>query len=235
MRRRIVWIMAWLIAMGPAMALAQSSSLLTSGLTAPPVWQQGRLVDEELQAVSYTAVPMPNPRTFEVNDLVEIVIREASTATSESTLETDKSVEISGSIDAFPRLQLDEFLDAQINQNTQDSDNIPEVDVTFDTSFDGEGEYGRWDTLADRIMARVVDVKPNGTVALEARRWLKVDDEETEVKLTGYCRAEDVTIDNTVLSNQLFDLRIEKATSGEVRNTSKKGLLTKLLDLVFNF
>ncbi|MAE59939.1 MAG: hypothetical protein CMJ49_01130 [Planctomycetaceae bacterium] len=216
-------------------ALGQSSSLLVNGPAKPPVWQQGRLVDRELQEVSYVAVAIPKPRAFEVNDLVEIIIRESSSAKSEATLETEKDVKVKGSLDALPQLRLRDLIDLQLNQNQTASNDIPKVEVSFQNDFGGEGEYERKDTLADRIMARVVDVKPNGTIALEARRWIKVDDEETEVKLTGYCRAEDVTINNNVLSNQLFDLRIEKHHAGELRKTSKKGLLTKILDAVFNF
>jgi flagellar L-ring protein precursor FlgH len=81
----------------------------------------------------------------------------------------------------------------------------------------------------------VVDVKPNGTLALEARKHIENDDEKLTISLTGFCRPEDVAADNTVLSTQMFDLRVNKQHQGEVRNAQKKGLLTKLLDFVFNF
>ena len=107
--------------------------------------------------------------------------------------------------------------------------------MNFSRSFEGEGDYARKDALADRITARVVDVKPNGNLVLEARKFVQNDDEKLELVLTGYCRAEDVTADNSVLSTQMYNLDLRKQHSGELRRASKKGLLTKLLDFVFNF
>jgi flagellar basal body L-ring protein FlgH len=72
-------------------------------------------------------------------------------------------------------------------------------------------------------------------LSLEARKFIKNDKEALTIKLTGYCRAEDVSADNTVLSTQMFDLRVIKEHEGELRKATKKGILTKALDLLFNF
>ena len=86
-----------------------------------------------------------------------------------------------------------------------------------------------------RVTAEVVDVKPNGTLVLQARQRIKTDDEEQTFTLTGTCRAEDITPDNTVLSTQLFDKDVTKIHTGAVRDTTKRGLLTKLLDVLNPF
>ena len=44
-----------------------------------------------------------------------------------------------------------------------------------------------------------------------------------------------MTIANTVLSTQMFDLRVAKTHEGEIRKAQKKGLFTKILDTIFNF
>jgi len=80
-----------------------------------------------------------------------------------------------------------------------------------------------------------MDVKPNGTLSLEARTQVKNDDEDMTITVTGYCRAEDVAADNTVLSTQMYDLRVNKQHAGEVRKASKKGVITKVLEFLFNF
>ena len=59
--------------------------------------------------------------------------------------------------------------------------------------------------------------------------------ERVNVVLTGTCRKDDVTIDNTILSTQIYDLRLIKEHAGEIRNATKKGLITKFFDALFNF
>jgi flagellar basal body L-ring protein FlgH len=44
-----------------------------------------------------------------------------------------------------------------------------------------------------------------------------------------------VTTSNTVLSSQLADLTIVQETSGELRDASDKGWITRVLEAVFSF
>ena len=50
--------------------------------------------------------------------------------------------------------------------------------------------------------------------------------------LTGICRKEDITPDNSILSTQLADLRIDVQNSGAVRDGSRRGWLTTILDVL---
>jgi flagellar L-ring protein precursor FlgH len=217
-----------------AAALGQSSSLYVTQPAEPVQMIDGKPVNPHLQQASYLAVPIPEPRKWAVNDLVTIVVRESSIASSSSELETEKETEIAGSIEAFPRLTLADLVNAQLRPNDFEG-GTPEVDVSFEKEFAGEGEYERRDEIITRITAKVLDVKPNGTLALEARTQIRSDKEEKVIIVTGYCRAEDVTVANTVLSTQIYDLRLEQEHKGEVRDATKKGILTKALETLFAF
>jgi flagellar L-ring protein FlgH len=81
----------------------------------------------------------------------------------------------------------------------------------------------------------VVDVKPNGTMVLQARKRIKTDEEEQSFVLTGICRVDDVAADNSILSTQLFDLELQKNHKGDVRNATRRGILGKLLDAIGSF
>jgi flagellar L-ring protein precursor FlgH len=222
----------WLLAAaGPA--LAQSSSLYVTTQPGPIVKVKGRSVNAQLQEVSYHVVTMPEPRLFAVHDLITIIIREQSTTTSEATLDTQKETQLDGKIQAFPTFNLRDILEGRLRPG--DPADFPAVKVGTKNEFKGEGEYERRDTMTTRLTARVVDIKPNGTMTLEARTHVQNDDEKLTIAVTGQIRPEDVTADNTVLSTQVFDLRVAKVHEGELRKTSKKGLLTKILDTIFNF
>ena len=188
-----------------------------------------------IRAYSYTAVELPKPRIFAKHDLVTIVIREESSATSEGKLETEKESKVDGSIDAFPRFRLKDMLDGRLEGRTLGADK-PQVKLGNKREFTGEGDYERKDRMTTRITARVLDVKPNGLLALEARTNIKNDDEELVITVTGYCKATDISsLDDTILSTKVFGLRVSKQHKGEIRKSTQKGFLTKVLDAIFNF
>ena len=179
---------------------------------------------------SIIAVPLPAPRFFSEQDLVTVIIREETIAEWGSGMETEKGVSWDGELAAFP--DLGELLQFTL---TPGIDNAIEVDLTVDNEFEGDGALVREESMVGRIQARVIDVKPNGTLVLEARKFSQIDDEKVTLVLTGICRAEDITVDNTILSSELYDLNLVKTNEGELRRASQKGLITKVLDLLLNF
>jgi flagellar L-ring protein precursor FlgH len=194
---------------------------------------EGKIINPYMQATSYLAVNLPTRRLFNVHDLVTIVVRESSSATVDGDLNTKKESKIDGEVTAM--VDLKQILtDLRIAPTGFNAGN-PKVGVSVKPEFKGTGTYDRSDVLTTRLTAEVVDVKPNGILSLQARTYMANDDEELTITVTGYCRAEDITADNTVLSTQMYDLRLSKQHQGEIRNVSKKGLLTKALETIFNF
>lgn len=220
---------------------AQSSSLyVTQPTPAPqvvypvPGYDQPPRLSEAIAATSLAAVRIPEPKRFALHDLITIVIRESTQTDFEATLETNKESEFDGRISDFPNLNLRDLLNFQLRPSSM-SEGEPTLGVTYEGEFTGEGEYSRRESISGRITARVIDIKPNGTLVLEARKFIQSDKETLNLVLTGMCRPEDVSIDNTILSSQIYDLRLEKLHEGELRRTTKKGILTKVLETLFNF
>jgi flagellar L-ring protein precursor FlgH len=184
----------------------------------------------------YTAVyaTRPDPIEYAPNDLVTIIVREAFDTQLDAETSTEKQTDFVGGIQEFPRLNLSDLLDLQLTPNTFEDGTI-QLDVNFDSEFEGAGEYTRSETMTGRITARVIDVKPNGTLVLEARKTLVNDGEEVTITATGICRVEDITPENTVLSTQLYDLFIDKQHEGELKDSTEKGILTRVLDFIFGF
>jgi len=187
----------------------------------------------EVAKVSYTAVSLPPPRKFAKHDLVTIIVRESAEADVSATMETEKETSVKGEIKAMPRINLSDLLDVQLRDNV--ISDPPSVDVGFKRDYEGSGDYKTEDTVTTRITARIIDVKPNGTLVLEARKFQKIDKETLEITITGTCRKEDIRSDNTVLSTQLYDLHLTKKHTGAVRRSTRKGLLTRILETVFHF
>lgn len=177
--------------------------------------------------VSFFAVPEPEPKTLKVHDLVQVIVREQSEITSKGTNNMTRDSELDAKVNDFVKLNFSKLILKGLQPNI-----APEINLSGIRSFQGQGEVDRTDSFAARITAEVVDVKPNGTVVLQARKRIKTDEEEQEFILTGTCRVEDISADDTITSTQLYDLELQKNHKGDVRQATKRGSLGKLLDVL---
>lgn len=207
-----------------------------SPLTQPPPVVAGQPLPPnpvaDLDGISLYAIqPLP-PRQIQINDLVTIIVNQSSKIERDQKLEADKDTSTEFDVNEFLNLQ-ELFKEARLVAN--DSTTLPSIDVTSNRSFDGEGKMDREDRITARLTAKVIDVKPNGLVVLEARASLFTDEEEQLMLISGTCRAEDITLSNTVQSTQLADLRLEIHHGGDVRDAAKKGIITRALDTLFAF
>lgn len=184
-----------------------------------------------LEGVSLYAVQPQAPRRIKVNDLVTIIVNQSSAMEHDQALDTEKKYRNTASIDAFPDLR--HLWELQVFAGRTDM--TPELSVNSNSKFESDGEFARQDRVTARITAQVIDVKPNGLLVLEARSTITTDSEQQLMVLSGTARMEDVTAQNTLQSTQLFDLRLETHHTGEVRRAADKGIITRVLEAVFNF
>jgi flagellar L-ring protein precursor FlgH len=173
------------------------------------------------------AVKGPDPEKIKVNDLVTIIIRESKTAKTDSKLESKKDWKLDSALDKWIRLSNTHgIVPAQFEAGS------PAATFNFQNDYKGDGKYDRTDELVTRVTARVIDVKPNGNLVLEATKEITMDDDGYTITLTGECRAADVTADNTVLSTQIAEPVINVQHSGAVRDATRRGWLMRALDLL---
>jgi flagellar L-ring protein precursor FlgH len=193
---------------------------VTEGDEAPPP-------NEVLLATSLIAVEAPQPRRVKVHDLVTVIVREEKRATTDSDLKREKKWEIEAELKKWIRLNEECKLVPQ-----EFPAGNPAIDLTYDDKYEGKGKVGRKDSLITRITAEVIDVKPNGTLVLEAQKDISVDEDRQIATLTGICRSDDISPQNTVLSTQLADVRIDIQHSGPARDAARRGWLARLWDLI---
>ncbi len=171
------------------------------------------------------AVARPEPIKIKVHDLLTIIVRESKTATTDSKLQSKKDWKLDTGLEEWIRLSNKHgVVPAKFEQGK------PSVLFDFKNDYKGNGKYDRKDELTTRITARVIDVKPNGNLVLEARKSIAIDDEGYNITLTGECRAMDVLPDNTILSTQIADPTIDVQHSGSVRDATRRGWLMRGLD-----
>jgi flagellar L-ring protein precursor FlgH len=157
------------------------------------------------------------PRSFQVGDLITVVIVEQAKATQEAK----SSSEGKGSVNAGPGSG---FL----------SKILPEsFGANWGNSAEGEGSTTRGGSLQGKITVQVTGVNPNGILAIEGRQIIKVNNEDQVLKITGMVRSEDVSIDNMTLSSNIANAVIEYQGNGNINDAQKPGLLTRFFHWVF--
>lgn len=101
----------------------------------------------------------------------------------------------------------------------------PEISSSLRSIYRAEGDLEQRDSLTFRIAARVVDIRPNGNLVIEAHRTIEHNDEVWMTSLTGEVSRQAVGPDNVVSSDAISDLRIRKKELGQVRNSYAPGWL----------
>lgn len=157
------------------------------------------------------------PRSFQVGDLITVVIVEQAKATQEAK----SSSEEKGSVNAGPGSGfLSKLLPDSFGAN-------------WGNSSEGEGSTTRGGSLQGKITVQVTGVNPNGILAIEGRQVIKVNNEDQVLKITGMVRSEDVTIDNMALSSNIANAVIEYQGNGNINDAQKPGLLTRFFHWIF--
>lgn len=209
--------------MSPAWLQAQDgarSSLVQRDL---PV-ENGRPLTLEEWSFLYNPPPPP-PKEIRKFDLISIRVNELERIQSEGEVQRRKNASLD--VRLLDWLRLD---DIDTVKPAPQVDGDPRIRGQLDQIYRAEGEMETSKRLDFNIAATVVDVRSNKTLVVEAHRQIIVDNEVWEYSLSGVCRAEDIGPDNVLLSRNISDLKIQKRERGHVRDSYRRGMITKILD-----
>ena len=164
-----------------------------------------------------------------LNDIVTIIISEASTGKNDASTNTSRKTGTSAKITAL--LGLDKSI---IASNPLMGPQLS-VGGESDSSMKGSGDTSRSSSLDAKIAGRVIKVFENGNMVIEGRRQVTVNAEDQYIVITGIIRPEDVTPDNQVNSRHISDAQIVYTGMGVVNDKSQPGWGTRILDWVWPF
>jgi flagellar L-ring protein precursor FlgH len=101
--------------------------------------------------------------------------------------------------------------------------------------FEGKGSTDRNSKLNARIVARVVEVLPNGDMRIAAEKMVKINKEDEKLTLSGIVRTRDVSGDNSVPSTSIGDLKVALNGKGVASADNGPGWLFRVLDKISPF
>ncbi|MBI1911727.1 MAG: flagellar basal body L-ring protein FlgH [Deltaproteobacteria bacterium] len=171
-------------------------------------------------------------RARNLGDIVTIIVSEKTSAIKEATTSTSRTSSADIAVQKFLGLPLNFGMRNFLNQGNPFS---PEVQSSYDASFDGAGTTKRSGELSAVIATRVVNILPNGNLVLEGKKDTVVNNELQYIILSGIVRPEDITEGNTVSSQLISDARIEYSGKGVIADEQGPGWLRRTLDNVWPF
>lgn len=168
-------------------------------------------------------------RATRIGDVLTIKIVESTKSNEKATTDLKKTR-------ADVNLGIPNFFGMEYNQRGKtfiSPDKL--VTATTNNEFKGEGETVRDGSIVATLSAKVVEVMPNGNLAVEGKREITLNSERREMLLQGIVRPKDIAADNSVFSSQVADAKIIVAGVGVISEKQSPGWFVRLLDLFWPF
>jgi flagellar L-ring protein precursor FlgH len=104
------------------------------------------------------------------------------------------------------------------------------MQVAGKAAYDGGGDISNNQSLVSRAAVTVTDVLPNGNLVISGVRVVTFSGETQYVVLHGIVRRDDIANDNTVMSSNIADARVEFHSQGQLSDAQKRGWLAKFYE-----
>lgn len=201
-------------------AYGQDASLLLVPVSA----EKAPLTLENSSFIYRKLPPEAEQRELQINDIVTVLVDYRSTMLSEGDANAKRTASLNAVLTDWLKYDGKDIFPAPQSQGD------PRIKGQLDSQFKAEGDMTSRDSLTFRIAASVVDIRPNGTLVIEARREIRINDEVWMQSLTGVVRRQSIGPDRTVKSDEVAELRIEKREKGFVKDSYERGWFTKWYD-----
>ena len=149
-------------------------------------------------------------RASKVGDVVTIALDESFQATKSQSASADKSENISAQLPGFLKLTDPSFGSQQ--------------------TFEGTGAAEQSNSFTGLVTVSVVRVLGNGNLEVLGQKKLKLNNGDEYVRVSGIVRRRDISPANVVNSNRLANAEITYIGAGDVADTSKRGLFSKVFN-----
>lgn len=210
-----------------------NSSLYSSRMVAaqenvppgPPVGGSFPLGGAPAVRPSWYEIPTPPPKEVKVNDIITIRVDTGARLSESAQLQRRRTAQYDARLNDWIILEGLRAIkpapqsegDQRIQGNLQQLNRVT-------------GQLDTAESLKFEIGATVSAVLPNGNVVLEAHRVIQSNNEQWMHSLSGVCRREDIGPNNVVLSKDIANLRVKKEELGQIRDSYKRGWLTRWWD-----
>lgn len=161
---------------------------------------------------SYVMTLFQDRRAYRVGDMLTVTLDEKTSSSKQAGTSYDKSSDASAGGDLSGSNFSPKNLSGSINA---------------DRGFKGNAQSSQQNSLQGAITVVVANVLPNGNLDVRGEKWLKLNQGDEYLRLSGLVRVEDIDGLNRVSSQRLADARISYSGKGTMANSNEPGWLTK--------
>ena len=198
-------------------ALGQSSSLFDRDL--PSV---GRTLTLEQTSFYYQkAEPV---RVLKLNDIVRVKVIESAKMNAEGNINRRKQYQLQAQLIDWVKFDKG---DLETNPN---SGGDPTINGVYQGQGQARSNLNTAEGLQFTIAARIVDIRPNGHLVIEAHSTVSNNDETWDQSLSGIVPPDRVDAKGEIRSEDIAELMINKQERGQVRDGYRRGWMYWLLD-----
>jgi len=152
-------------------------------------------------------------------DILTIIVSESAVAQSSQNKTSKRESALEDTISRF-------IYPALAAHNGQ----LPGMGAAGKASYSGGGDVSNSQSLSARAAVLITDVLPNGNMVIEGVRVVTFSGETQYVVLRGIVRADDISRENSVVSTNIADARVEFYAEGSLTDAQKRGWLSKIYE-----
>lgn len=163
-------------------------------------------------------------RAMRPHDLINVVINESLTASTDGTVKNSRSSSANSGISGLlGTLHAGNAMQNLITQNSA-------------SALNAAGDSETSSSLTTSLGGEVVDVLPNGMLVIEAARQVEFNQQTQTIILRGLVRPEDISQQNQILSTSISSLELEVKGKGIINDyTHRQNALVRFIQKLLVF
>jgi flagellar L-ring protein precursor FlgH len=175
-----------------------------------------------------------NRIAYHKGDLLTIVVSESTSGSTSAATSSSKqdATSLSASLPTVTAVS-NQFLTGLLKNVANSALGGGTNSTSVNSATAGTGTSTTSTAFSTNITVTITDVKPSGVMTVEGRRTFKMNKQTQTLILQGLVRRDDISINNTVLSQNVADFRLLADGKGLIADRQREGLFTKMLSWLF--
>lgn len=171
-----------------------------------PATQHGSLYRHQ-----YAMTLFQDRRAYRVGDMLTVVLDEETQSSKRANTKFAKDASMTVDVPFIAGNSTDMF----------------DTNIAANRDFDGAAASSQGNKLEGAITVTVHKVLPNGALVIRGEKWIRLNQGDEFIRLTGVVRVDDVDRHNQVSSLRIGDARITYSGRGVLADSNAAGWLTQ--------